>query len=298
LEKRLKSVRDAFEFSKLSWPQVNAAAAEGRVALVPAATIEDHGLHLPVDTDIVIAETISRSTAKLIPEEVVLLPCITYGYSPHHIDGPGTLTLRWDTFIDYVRQVTNCLSYHGFYKILILNAHGSNHSPLDLAARLTIIDNPDAHCGMLSWWDLRKVQEVVASFRESEWTGHACELETSLYLAIDESKVDMELARKDINPYMSSHFWADLVGQPPEGYAASVSMTEYWSTVTETGTWGDPTVATAEKGERIINAAAEELTEIVRELRARPVRPRNPRQISEVRRRNDHHHGRVPRFAT
>ena len=140
------------------------------------------------------------------------------------------------------------------------------------------------------------MREAVAAFRASDWTGHACELETSIYLAVDPENVHMELARRDVNPYMSTHFWSDLVGQPPEGYANAVFMTEYWSTVSETGTWGDPTVATAEKGEAILRAASEELVEIVRELRARPVRPRVPHQTPEATRRNELHHGPVPRF--
>jgi creatinine amidohydrolase len=85
---------------------------------------------------------------------------------------------------------------------------------------------------------------------------------------------------------MSKHFWSDLVGQPPDGYANHVFMTDYWSTVSETGTWGDPTVATAEKGETIIQAAAAELVEIMRELKNRPIYPRRPRQLPHVQERN------------
>ena len=130
------------------------------------------------------------------------------------------------------------------------------------------------------------MQQVVAELRESEWTGHACELETSAYLAVDPTRVRMDRAVRDINPYMSKHFWADLVGRRPEGYANPAVLVEYWSTVSATGTWGDPTVATREKGERILQAASEELVELVRELKARPVRPRVPHQLAEVAARN------------
>jgi creatinine amidohydrolase len=284
------------ELSKLSWPEINQAAESGKVALLPAATLEDHGLHLPVDTDVVIAEAVCRRAAECASDDTVLLPCVTFGFSPHHIDGPGTVTIRWDTFVNYVRQITGSLAYHGFYKILIVNAHGSNRPVLDLAARLTIVENPDVHCGMLSWWDLKSVREAIAAFRESEWTGHACELETSLYLAIDPDRVDMEKARLDVNPRMSNHFWSDLVDQAPAGYSTKVFMTEYWSTVSETGTWGDPTNSTAEKGEAILQAAGQELAEIIAELRARPVVARVPHQTGEVQARNAAHHGPVPRF--
>jgi creatinine amidohydrolase len=250
------------EFRKLSWPEVNEAAGAGKVALIPAGTIEDHGLHLPVDTDVLIAETVCARTAALVPDDIVLLPCISFGYSPHHIDGPGTLTVRWDTFIDYVRQVASSLAYHGFYRILIL----------------------------------KSAKEAINGFRQSEWTGHACELETSLYLAADPVHVRMELARPDVNPRMSHHFWSDLVDQPPQGQGTKVFMTDYWSTVSESGTWGDPTTASAEKGEAILKAASTELAEIILELKARPTRGRVPHQLEAVQRRNAALHGAVPRF--
>ncbi len=275
-----------YEFAKMTWEEVNAAVAAHKPVLIPVATIEDHGLHLPIDTDVVIAESVCRRTAELIPDEVVLLPPIHIGYSPHHMDGPGVLTAQWDVFIQYVKGITANLAYHGFRKMLLVNGHGSNRPLLDLAARLTIVENPDVQCAYLSWWDLKQVQETVAGFRESAWTGHACELETSIYLAADPDNVQMDKARVDITPYISKHFWADLVNQPPPGYANAVAMTEYWSTVSETGTWGDPTVATAEKGEAILAAASAELVEILHELVARPIRPRVPHQLPDATTRN------------
>ena len=275
-----------YEFAKMTWEEVNAAVAAQKPVLIPAATIEDHGLHLPIDADVVIAESICRRTAERIPDEVVLLPPITVGFSPHHIDGPGVLTARWDVFVEYVKGMCANLAYHGFRKILIVNGHGSNRPVLDLAARLTVVDNPDVQCGVLSWWELRRVQEAVAGFRESTWTGHACELETSIYLAVDPEHVQMDKAQADNPPHPSPHFWADLVGQPPSGYANTVAMTDYWSTVSETGTYGDPTVATAAKGEAILDAASAEIVDILRELVARPSRPRTPHQLPGATARN------------
>jgi creatinine amidohydrolase len=289
-------MRTAPHFDKLTWPELVDAAAEERVALLPAGTIEDHGLHLPVDTDVVIAGAICEAAAALVPDDVILVPPIVFGFSPHHIDGPGTLTTRWDTFISATCDLTASLIHHGFTKILIVNGHGSNEPVLDLAARQTVVTNPDAQCAFTSWWGLKDVQEVVRELRDSTWTGHACELETSLYLAIEPEVVQMDKARADINPFISRHFWADLVGQAPEGYANPVRLTEYWSTVTATGTLGDPTVATPEKGRAILKAAANELAEVLLELKARPVRSRRPDQGAAVRERNLARELRTPRF--
>lgn len=263
-----------YRYEKLSWPEIDRAAVEGKVVIIPAATLEDHGRHLPVDTDVVLADGVCHATAQLIPDEVLVLPPITHGYSPHHMDFPGTITIGWKTFVDHLLDITRSLIHHGFRKILLVNGHGSNRPVLDMAARLTVIEHPHAHCGALSWWELTKVREVFAPLRESEWVAHACELETSMYLALDPDNVEMDKAEKDISFNKGPHFWSDLAGAPPLGYRNAVGLTEYWSTVTRDGVKGDPTVATAAKGEALLQAAAEEMVAIVREFRERPIAKR------------------------
>jgi creatinine amidohydrolase len=282
--------------ASMTWPEINEAALQQRVVVIPAGTLEDHGLHLPIDTDIVIADKICQMLADKLPDDVVVLPPITFGFSPHHLDGPGTITLKWDTFIQSTHQIISSLFYHGFRKVLIVNGHGSNEPVLDIASRQAILSNPDSQSAMISWWSLTKVQETVKSFRESVWTGHACELETSLYLAINPSLVRVDLFEEDINPFMSQHFWADLVSDAPEGYVNPVRINEYWSTVSKTGTWGDPRTATAEKGNAIIQAAVSELVSIVKEYKSRPIRPRDPKQSKEFISRNTQVHGQTPGF--
>lgn len=271
-----------YRFEKMSWPEVDAAAADNRVVLVPVGTLEDHGRHLPVDTDVVLAQGVCQAATELIPEEVVLFPAITHGYSPHHIDFPGTITIGWKTFVDHLQDVTRSLVHHGFRKILLINGHGSNRPVIDMAARLTVVEHPYAHCGSLSWWELTKVREVFAPIRESEWVAHACELETSMYLALDPDNVDMTKAEKDTSFNKGPHFWSDLAGAPPPGYRNPVGLTEFWSTVTNDGVKGDPTLATEEKGRLLLAAAADELAAIVREFRARPIARRVAHQSIRV----------------
>lgn len=263
-----------FRYEKMKWPEVDRAAVDGRVVLIPAGTLEDHGRHLPIDTDVVLATGVCHAAARRIADEVVVLPPITHGYSPHHMDFPGTITIRWNTFVEYVLDITRSLVHHGFRKILLVNGHGSNRPVLDLAARLTVVEHPYAHCGAVSWWELFKVREVFATCRDSDWVAHACELETSVYLALDGARVDMSKAEQDYSFHKSPHFWSDLAGAPPTGYRNAVSLNEYWSTVTRDGVKGDPTVASAEKGNAVLAAAADELVDIVREFRDRPIRPR------------------------
>lgn len=267
-------------YEHLTWEEVNDAVRAGRCALIPAATIEDHGPHLPVDTDIVIVSAMCERAAQLAPDEIVLLPCVRIGYSPHHVDFPGTLTIRWTTFVEYVLDITRSLAHHGFRKMLIINGHGSNRPLLEMAARLTVVERPDVHCAFTSWWDLSDVQAAFNVVRASEVTSHACEAETSVYLAVDETRVKMDRAARDMTYQMSPHLWGDLLGRRPgPAYKNPVKMNEYWSMDTTDGVKGDPTAATREKGELILEAGAREIVEIVRELRARPIKQRRPHQV-------------------
>src|SRR5262249_29173695 len=88
-------------YERLTWPEVRRAAGEARVAIIPVATLEDHGPHLPVDCDLRITAEICRRAAEATPDQTVLLPAIPHGYDPHHMDFPGPITVGWDTFTKY-----------------------------------------------------------------------------------------------------------------------------------------------------------------------------------------------------
>ncbi len=267
-----------YRYGEMTWPEVREAARAGRVAILPVATIEDHGYHLPLDTDVVLCTTVCERGAALMPTECVLVPPVLHGYSPHHMDFPGTLSVDGRVFIDYVLGLTKSLAHHGFSRILLVNGHGSNTPFCEVVARLTVVETEGrAFAAAVNHWGLRMVREVVAGLRESPPGGmsHACELETSMYLAIRPDLVQMDKAVDELNPYPTRSFpaWNDLVaGQPPE--SSRVAAMAYWSTFSRSGVRGAATLATREKGERILAAAAEGLVELVRELRALEIAPR------------------------
>jgi len=267
-----------YRYGEMTWPEIREAAAAGRVAILPVATIEDHGYHLPVDTDVLLCTTVCERGAALIPDECVLVPPVIHGYSPHHMDFPGTLSIDGHTFIKYVLDITKSLAHHGFTRILIVNGHGSNTPFCEIIARLTVIETAGNAIAMaVNHWGLNTVREVVEQIRESAPGGmsHACELETSMYLAIKPELVDMSKAVAEVNPYptISIPAWTDLVaGRPPT--SSAVAWMPYWSTFSQSGVRGDATLATREKGEQILAAAAEGLAALVRELRQLEVGPR------------------------
>jgi creatinine amidohydrolase len=267
-----------YRFGEMTWPEVREAALAGRVAVLPVATIEDHGYHMPVDTDVVLCTTVCERGVALAPEEAVLVPPVIHGYSPHHLDFPGTLSIDGHTFIKYVLDITKSLVHHGFHRILIVNGHGSNTPFCEIVARLTVVETGGKAIAMaVNHWGLNTVAEVVGRIRESPLGGmsHACELETSMYLAIRPELVDMERAVAEVNAYPTRSIPAntDLVAGRTPGSSA-VAWMPYWSAISTSGVRGDATLATAEKGEQILAAGAAGLAELVRELRRIELPPR------------------------
>jgi len=272
-------MKKGYLFEELTWHEVNDAVRGAKVAVVPVGMIEDHGAHLPVDTDAKIAEAVCHAAAERIPEEVVVLPTVKYAYSPHHMDFPGTVSVpplgmsrNWGVLVEYLSSITCSLAHQGFTKILIVNGHGSNRPLIDLAGRVTILEYPNAQCGSISWWEIESVQEAFEKVLESSVSSHAGEVETSLYLAIDPDLVYMDRAERDLTFNASKHFWSNLISRKPgPNYRNPVHMNDFWSMDTENGVKGDPTVASKEKGVKILEAAAEELAEIIKEFRAREI---------------------------
>ena len=261
------------EYRKLTWPDVHEAAREGAIVVVPTAAMEEHGHHLPLDTDVVLGETIALRAARASQRRVLVLPPIWIGYETHHMDFPGTIDVDWDLFVRYLLSVTRSLAHHGFERIVVLNSHGSNRPLIETAARQTVVENPDTMCVAFSWWELQDAQKAFDAVRESSVTSHACELETSVYLAVDEARVRMDLAQKDLDDGMSPHFWSDLMGRRPDPtFKNSVKHMEIWSAFSRTGVRGDPTKATRRKGEIVLEAATNELVELFDEIARRPIR--------------------------
>jgi|WetSurMetagenome_2_1015567.scaffolds.fasta_scaffold144198_2 creatinine amidohydrolase/Fe(II)-dependent formamide hydrolase-like protein len=142
--------------SDLPWPDV-----PGGKVIIITGSLEQHGPHLPLNTDLLIAEAVATKVAETIG--AVVGPTIPAGISPEHIGFPGTVTLDEDTFRDIVSEVADSLRKHGFNDIIIINGHGGNNmvlDSLDIGARVVNLT------GLMRAYD------------------HAGEVETSLILHI------------------------------------------------------------------------------------------------------------------
>src|SRR5580700_1992369 len=260
-----------YRYGEMTWPEVKVAAQRPCVAILPIATLEDHGLHLPIDTDLMLCSSVCELAASRAPDRTVLVPAINHGYSPHHMDFPGALTIGPHTLIDYGLDVCESLAHHGFKRILIVNGHGSNTPFADIIARECVV-RTGALTAAVNYWSAPGVRETADALRESDAIGgmnHACEFETSLYLALRPDLVDMSQAVHELSHRPSKSYWTVLIAGD-----APLAMTEYWSQLSDSGVMGDPTKATAEKGRALLDAAANGIVELVDELLARESRPR------------------------
>ena len=267
-----------YRYEKLTWPEINDAVALRKVCIVPCGAVEQHGPHLPLDVDLICPGGIAVGAGRAIPDKILVLPTLAYGYTAHVMDFPGTINTHYETFIRQVLDVTSSLAYHGFKKIILLNGHGSNMPNLDLAARRTNLET-DAECVVAAWWNLLTVDPAfLPSWRESKFPGgcaHACELETSLYLYLAEEDVRKDKIKngtikmnQDQNPFN----WVDLFAAGP---ATIISWTSSYS---ETGVLGEPEKATKEKGERAYNEAVKQLCRFVEFFQSRPRDTRHAEQ--------------------
>ena len=278
-------VRREYRYEHLTWPEINEAVAQEKVVVLPVAAIEQHGHHLPLDVDAKLATSVCLAAGERSPASMLVLPPVSYGYCHHVMDFPGTINVQPTTFVNLLIDIGTSVAYHGFTRIVLVNGHGSNHPLVEQAARQVTL-RTGALCLNISWWQLISDywnEEV----RESGPGGsaHACELETSMYLHIDGDRV-----RTDRIDGAPASYLTDLEGGAEWQMAdltlgaGPATIVEWTSSTTETGSFGAPELATAEKGRLVFERTAERLVELVEWFRDRP---------ASVRRE---HHTKPPAF--
>ena len=220
-------------YEEHTWPELRELARrDDLVVVVPTATLEDHGHHLPIDTDARLVNAICERAVAAAGGQALLFPTQVHGYTPHHMDFPGSVTLRWNVFVESLLDQGRSLCRHGFDRILFVNGHGSNQPLVDIAARLIGVEHRDAVCGSCFYLQSERGKEVIAEVRDSERPGgmaHACELETSIYLALAPELVQMDKAvQRDPRLGLGARV-ARLVRRPALGVAALVGPEPQWS---------------------------------------------------------------------
>lgn len=211
-------------------------ARRGGVVVIPIGSIEQHGHHLPVDTDCRTAEHVARTAARTVEEVPVLVtPTLAVAISPHHLMFPGTISLRLETLVRVLGDMCDCIVGHGLERILVVNGHGGNRDAVG-AITQELRFRMDRQIRACTWFDL--IPDVMDEVREGpgDEIGHSGELETSVMLALAPQSVRTER------------------------YALVDGITD------------DPSLGTAQKGRRLMDAAVERVAALLRELAAAPGR--------------------------
>lgn len=257
---------DIYRYEHLTWPEINEAAEAGKVLLLPIGSTEQHGHHLPLDVDNLLATTVCLEAGRKAPRELLVMPNIPYGYNEHGQDFPGTIHVTYEHFIEYCLDVCKSAAYAGFRRILIVDGHGSNEHLCEFIGRRATLET-EALVASCMWTNL--VIDEFEAIRGSGTGGaaHACELETSVYLHLAPDRVQMDKAvdSKGVAAGIegSRYVWVDLTrGMGP------IKLVRWTSGTTETGASGAPTMATADKGKKLVDAAADHIVAFCREFKA------------------------------
>ncbi len=253
---RLGEGESGYLLGELTWPMARDRLAEVDVALLPVGSIEQHGPHLPLDTDSFDADYSARAVAARCTEpRPLVLPLIPYGVSYHHEDFPGTLAIGPDTLSRLVYEVGMAAAAHGIRKLVIVNGHGGNIPALNFAAQLINRDARIFTCvesGDTSDVDMETISTVPNDV-------HAGDIETSAALAVRPELVRMDKAEAFV-PKFSSKYLDFSSQRGVEWYARTLRLSP-------TGVLGDPTQATVEKGRRIWEVMIRHLVQFVEELK-------------------------------
>lgn len=243
-------------FHKMTRPELMNADREA-VAVIPLGSTEQHGLHLPVDTDTRLADALCRELERRQPERVLLAPAMWLGHSPHHLDFGGTLSINYDLYSRMLTEVIECFAQMGFHRILMVNGHGGNGMPMAITQQEVKLHRPNLMLCGCNYWELAR--EELLSLREGGTyaMGHACELETSLYLYLEEGAVRKDKIRDAGCPDESGYFGFGMFNGGPVSYLTN------FSEITDTGAFGCPTLASAEKGKRMFEAISEQLEKFI-----------------------------------
>ena len=252
-------------YQDLTSPEIDALDREATVLLLPIGAVEQHGEHMPVGTDTMLAEALCLAAAGRRPGTLVLPPP-WYGYSPHHMRFAGSITLGAETLLAVVGDVVGSVVRHGFRRLVIVNGHGGNASLVGvMAATLGERHYGAARIAGVTYFQLAAA--AIAGRRRSGagGMGHACEFETSLMLHVAPELVRVEKAAATYPDPGSAYLSTDLV--------AGTAVRTYldFADLSASGTLGDPTLASAAQGAGFFEDCAAALTAFVADFGGWPV---------------------------
>jgi creatinine amidohydrolase len=239
--------KPAILIETLSWDEAeHILTADTVVVIALGAESKEHGRHLQLNNDFLMAEYLKKRVLAAAPQNVVVAPTINYSFYPAFLEYPGSTSVSIDTARTMITDIVHSLAHYGPRRFYILNTGISTLRPLAQAAAGLAKDNI-----LLRYTDLTKDDPVEKKVRQSGGT-HADEIETSMMLYIAPETVRMNRAIRDLNPDQPGGLTRDPNGK---------------GTYSTTGAWGDPTLATREKGQAVVESLVATILKDIDELR-------------------------------
>ncbi|MFN8721262.1 MAG: creatininase family protein [Rhodospirillales bacterium] len=235
-------------WSRLPASALRALAETDAVVILPVASTEQHGPHLATGTDtVLVTEAAMRTARRVAPRmPIVVAPTLWCGLAEHHVAFGGTFTLTHATWMAVLRDLASGLKRQGFRRLLILNGHGGNVTGLDVAAT-ELAHDPGLPVVVGTYVPIGGTGLPPGILETQDTVMHACEAETSMMLAVAPDLVDT----RDL-----------AAAKGPGAEPGPAPMLKRWRSFadrTPTGVRGDPTRATAAKGEALLDAMADRL---------------------------------------
>ena len=244
------------DWSRLKAHELRALAARDAVVILPVASIEQHGPHLPTMVDTRLGHAIAHRAAELASDAgpVIVTPVVWSGLSEHHMPFGGTLTLSHATFRALIADLVTSICRAGFRRILISNSHGGN-----IIALQSLLDElaPTCPATLVFTCYPMEAQAAYAGILEDQGgMAHACEAETSMMMALEPGLVDTsDLANLEQRDEGARFLKAGKAGYRWRPFAH----------VTENGMVGNTARANADKGLRLIETGAEAVAALIRD---------------------------------
>lgn len=245
-------------FAELTRVEVAERAADS-LAVVPTASIEQHGPHLAVGTDTLLVTTVARRSAEEADCPVVVVPTVCYGNSHHHRPHPGVLSLQSDAYLAEIRDVVEGLSLSGYRQILLLNGHGGNTAANQISAQDAVnrYDLPGkVHAA--DYWDVARAALVAGGLPNERLPGHAGHFETAMVMA-----VQPDLVRKEVLVEVPA-VDRDRIGLPSGKPGTFAQQNKDWGI--GPGYTDDPASATPEAGTRYLQIIIEQVSHLYESL--------------------------------
>jgi len=239
------------------------------VAVLPLGATEQHGPHLPLSVDQALVDGVVAAALPHLPADlpVLVLPTQQVGYSPEHLDFPGTLSLSFNTVLASWIELGRCVERAGVKKLLLLNSHGGQVSLMDIAAR-ELRSGAKLIVYSCSWWNLPLGDAVNGLFSDEEhrFGVHGGDIETSLMLALRSQQVRMTQARdfKSTSKQRAAKY-------PILGNGSSAKLAWQMQDYNGQGAAGNAGAATAQKGRAVLDAAGRQLALMLQEISALPL---------------------------